>query len=127
MKRVRHIVLALVGCLASATLSAADLAGYWQHEEEPAWIEIRFEDGVGTGTVRRNDTYPDRVGRILLRALEAGEEADSWRGQVYAERFEEYKNAEISLPEPDQMQIRVKVGFMSRTITWTRAAALPAD
>jgi hypothetical protein len=60
----------------------------------------------------RNDEYPDRVGRVLLKDLAApGEEGGSWRGQVYAQRLEEYKDAEISLPKPDFMEIKVKVGF----------------
>ena len=68
------------------------------------------------------------MGRILLKDLKAREgEADRWNGQVYAERLEEYKDAEITLPEPDQMQIKVKVGFMSRTVNWTRVSGLPED
>jgi hypothetical protein len=39
----------------------------------------------------------------------------------------EYKDAEISLSEPDIMQFKVKVGFMSRTIEWMRVDAVPAE
>lgn len=126
MKLFRNVSLVAIGCLASSVVLAADLAGYWQVAEQPAWIEIRFENDSATGTVRRNDNKPDAVGRILLKDVVDDENnPGSWRGQIYAERLGEYKDAEISLPEPDHMQIKVNVGFMSRTVNWTRAAALP--
>ncbi len=121
------LLIAILWQLAPAAL-AADLSGFWQHEEQPAWIEIRFADGSGTGKVVRNDEYPDRVGRVVLKEISAdGNDGASWRGQVYAQRLQEFKDAEISLPEPDQMQIKVKVGFMSRTVTWKRVSEVAAD
>ena len=126
MKIFAKLVVAALGCLASSLLLAGDISGFWKNDESPAWIEIRFEGDTGTGTVRRNDEHPDRVGRMLLKDLVSdADQAGTWRGQIYAERFEEYKDAEISLPEADRMQIKVKVGFMSRTVEWTRAPDLP--
>ena len=128
MKVIRNVMLAAIGCFVCSAALADALAGYWKHAEEPAWIEIRFENGAGTGTVRRNDNKPEAVGRVLLKELVNDEgDASSWSGQIYAERFKEYKDAAITLTDPDHMQIRVKVGFMSRTVDWTRAPTLPAD
>ncbi len=128
MKFIGKALCLVAVSLAAPALFAADLAGYWKNDEQPAWIEIRFEDGRGTGTVARNDEHPDRVGRVLLKDVRADEEeSGSWKGQVYAERLEEYKDAGITLTDPDHMQIKVKVGFMSRTVTWTRAAGLPLE
>jgi hypothetical protein len=128
MRLIKQILLTLSVSLSAPLLLAGDLSGLWQHEELPAWIEVRFENGVGTGTVVRNDEYPDRVGRILLKDLSSeGGDGESWRGQVYAQRLEEYKDGEISLPEPDLMRVKVKVGFMSRTVEWKRVTALPGD
>jgi hypothetical protein len=122
------LLLVICASLLSPQLLAGDLSGFWQHEEQPAWIEVRFEEGVGTATVVRNDEYPDRVGRLLIKDLYAqGEAAGSWRGQVYAQRLEEYKDAEISLPKPDFMEIKVKVGFMSRTVKWKRVTEVPVE
>jgi hypothetical protein len=57
------------------------------------------------------------VGRILLKDVVSDEKKPGrWCGRVYAERLQEYKDAEITLPEPDRMQIKVKVGFESRTV-----------
>jgi hypothetical protein len=94
----------------------------WKNAEQPAWIEIEVSEGQGTGTVRRNDNKPEAVGRVLLKDVVAQEGSAGWVGQIYAEKLGEYKDATITLLEPDQMQIVVKVGFMSRTVNWTRAA-----
>ncbi len=122
---VRKLLVALA-ILSSPLVVAQDLAGLWKNKELPAWIEVRFDNGMGTGTVVRNDEYPDRVGRVLLKDLrpEAGETA-AWHGQIYADRLKDYTDALVALPEPDRMFIEVKVGFFSRTVEWTRVAGLP--
>ena len=48
-----------------------------------------------------------------------------WTGEVYAAALGKYKDAEITLVEPDVMRFKVKVGFISRSVTWQRIAALP--
>jgi len=121
-----RIPFTLIALLMAPMVMAEDIAGFWKHAEEPGWIEISLEDGVGKGVVVRNDVFPERVGRELLKDLRAdGKREDHWRGQVYAEKLGEYKDAEISLPESGQMEIKVKVGFMSRTLDWVRVDELP--
>ncbi len=119
-------VLLLVAMLVAPLAFADKISGFWKHAEEPGWIEIRLDEGKGT--VVRNDEFPERVGREVVKNLEAdGSKENLWHGQVYAEKLGEYKDAEISLPEPDRMQFKVKVGFLSRTIDWVRVEAMPAD
>ncbi|MFT5711409.1 MAG: hypothetical protein ACI8QT_002115 [Halioglobus sp.] len=123
-----RMLLTLVAVLSAPLASAADIAGIWKHSEQPAWIEIRMEDGAGAGVVVRNDVYPERVGREILKGLERDESEEGvWRGQVYAEALGEYKDAEVSLPEPGRMRFKVKVGFMSRTVKWLRVDEIPVE
>ena len=104
---------------------AGDLSGFWKFEGEPGWIEIRLDEG--RGIVVRNDKFPERVGRDLLKDLTADDGDDGqWKGQIYAEKLGEYKDAEISLAAPDRMKIKVKVGFMSRTVELERVEEVPA-
>ncbi len=119
-------LLVFVAVLSAPLASAGDIAGLWKYAEEPAWIEIQFEDGVGKGTVLRNDVYPERVGREILIALRAEEHEDAvWRGQVYVFRLEALKDVEISLDGPDLFRMKVKVGFISRTVDWIRVDEVP--
>ena len=41
----------------------------------------------GSGTVVRNDKFPERAGREILKGLAAGDaEAQTWRGLIYVEK-----------------------------------------
>jgi uncharacterized protein (DUF2147 family) len=103
---------------------SADISGIWKHEKNPAWIKIGLEEG--SGTVVRNDKYPDRVGRKILNDLEPDKSRqDLWHGVIYVEKLGEYKDVEVSLPEADRMLIKGKVGFMSRTVEWVRVDGIP--
>ena len=124
MKFSRIFVVAAF--LAAPSAFAGDISGFWKHAEEPGWIEINLDEGKGT--VVRNDKFPERVGREILKELVAKDpEQGLWKGQIYAEKLGEYKDAEITLAEPDRMAIKVKVGFMSRTVEWQRVDAVPAN
>ena len=124
MKFSRIFVVAAF--LAAPYAFAGDVSGFWKHADEPGWIEINLDEG--RGTVVRNDKFPDRVGREILKDLKVdGSEQGLWTGQIYAEKLGEYKDAEITLAEPDLMTIKVKVGFMSRTVEWQRVEAVPAN
>ena len=61
--------LIVISMLAAPLVCADDIAGFWKHSEEPGWIEIRLDEG--TGTVLRNDKFPERVGREILKDLTA--------------------------------------------------------
>ena len=123
---ISRTLLALAVLFLAPLVIAEDIDGFWKHSDEPGWIEIRLSEGKGT--VVRNDKFPERLGREIVKDLEADDsEENLWLGQVYAERLGEYRKAEISLPEPDRMEFKVKVGFMSRTVLWRRVASLPAE
>ena len=100
-----------------------ELAGYWQHESEPVWIEMQPE--TGQGVMLRNDNRPDRVGFLVVTDLEAGDEPNEWSAQVFAARFGEYRKATITLPADDRMVFTVKVGFMRRSVEWQRVSEVP--
>jgi uncharacterized protein (DUF2147 family) len=121
-----RVLLIFVAVLSAPLASAGGIAGIWKYAEEPAWIEIQFEDGVGKGTVVRNDVYPERVGREILIALRADEHEDAvWRGQVYVFRLGDLKDVEMSLDESGLLRMKVKVGFISRTVDWIRVDEVP--
>ena len=61
-----------------------------------------------------------------MKGLKADDsEENLWHCEIYAERLGEYREAEISLPEPGRMEFEIKVGFMSRRIEWVRAEEVP--
>ena len=100
-----------------------ELAGYWQHESEPVWIEMQPE--TGQGVMLRNDNRPDRAGFLVVTDLEASDEPNDWSAQVFAARLGEYRKAEITLAADDRMVFTVKVGFMRRSVEWLRVSEVP--
>ena len=120
-----RIILSIAVLLVAQLAAANDISGFWKHADEPGWIEIRLDEGKGT--VVRNDKFPERAGREILKGLAADDaEAETWRGQIYVEKLGEYKDAEITLADTERMKIKVKVGFMSRTLEWQRVEEVPA-
>ena len=99
------------------------LAGYWQHESDPVWIEMQPE--AGQGVMIRNDIRPDRLGFLVVIDLEASDDPNEWSAQVFAARLGEYRKAEIAVAADDRMVFTVKVGFMRRSVEWRRVSEVP--
>jgi len=128
MKMLKKFAVLSVFGLVMAHASAADLAGLWRHAEEPVWLEIAADGEVATGSIRRNDNKPELVGMTFLKEVKpAGNSGNQWVGQIYAQSMKEFKDAKINLKTAEQMQITVKAGFVSRTITWQRVDTLSED
>ena len=94
------------------------LAGYWQHESDPVWIEMQPESSQGV--MVRNDNRPDRVGFLVVTELETSDDHNAWSAQVFAARLGEYRKADITLSADDRMIFTVKVGFIRRSVEWRR-------
>ena len=117
------ILMILTAIFATPGNAEADLAGYWQHESEPVWIEMQPQ--AGQGVVLRNDNRPDRVGFLVVTDLAVSDEPGEWSAQVFAAQLGEYRNATITLVSDDLMAFTVKVGFIRRTVEWSRVPEVP--
>ena len=117
------ILLILSAMVALPGNAEAELAGYWQHESDPVWIEMQPDNGQGV--MVRNDNRPDRLGFLVVTDLEAGDNPNEWSAQVFAARLGEYRKAEITLAADDRMVFTVKVGFMRRSVEWRRVSEVP--
>ncbi|MDC3015278.1 hypothetical protein OA010_00535 [Luminiphilus sp.] len=117
------LLLMLSAMVALPGHSESELAGYWQHESEPVWIEMQPE--TGQGVMLRNDNRPDRVGFLVVTDLEASDEPNEWSAQVFAARLGEYRKADITLSSDGRMVFIVKVGFMRRSVEWQRVSEVP--
>ena len=121
--RPKQLLLMLTAMVALPGHAGDELAGYWQHESEPVWIEMQPE--TGQGVMLRNDNRPDRVGFLVVTDLEASDEPNEWSAQVFAARLGEYRNADITLSADGRMVFTVKVGFMRRSVEWQRVSEVP--
>ena len=117
------LLLMLSAMVTMRSNAETDLAGYWQHESDPLWIEMQPE--AGQGVMVRNDNRPDRLGFLVVTDLEAGDDPNAWSAQVFAARLDEYRKAEITLSADGRMVFTVKVGFMRRSVEWRRVSEVP--
>ena len=119
----RLLLLMLSSMFALPGRAESELAGYWQHESEPVWIEMQPE--TGQGVMLRNDNRPDRVGFLVVTDFEASDEPNEWSAQVFAARLGEYRKADITLSSDGRMVFSLKVGFMRRSVEWQRVSEVP--
>ena len=118
------LLFLMLGAIVALPGHAGDeLAGYWQHESDPVWIEMQPDNGQGV--MVRNDNRPDRLGFLVVTDLEASDDPNEWSAQVFAARLGEYRKAEITLAADDRMVFTVKVGFVRRSVKWRRVSEVP--
>tara|TARA_E500000178_G_scaffold247553_1_gene244157 strand:+ start:265 stop:642 length:378 start_codon:yes stop_codon:yes gene_type:complete len=115
--------LLLVLLLTSNVSIAADISGFWQHPKDPVWIEVSATEGVGIAL--RNDDDPATVGFEVLKDVTAGTKEGVWVGEVFVPQLGDYKRVEVTLPNDDTLKMKVKIGFLSRSLEWSRVASVP--
>ncbi len=109
--------------LLSATASANELIGYWQHESQPVIVEMLEQDGETIGIIRQQTERPEVIGRTLYQQLAYSKQDATWRGQIYVFRMKEFKDVTVELLSEEAFKMTVKVGFMSRSFTWKKVEA----
>lgn len=117
------VLLIASAMISKPSYASSGLSGYWRHESEPIWIEMQPDEGKGV--MLRNDNRPDRAGFLVVTDLEASDDPNEWSAQVFAAQLGEYRNAAITLLRDDLMAFTVKVGFIRRTVEWTRVKEVP--
>ena len=103
--------------------AAGDLNGIWQHPKDPVWLEVN--EAMGTGIAVRNDDDPSSVGFAVLKEVVTGPKEEQWSGQVYVPQLGDYKRVIVTLPNTSTLKMKVKIGFISRSVEWTRVASVP--
>ena len=109
--------------LVSSLCSAEGISGFWQHPKDPVWIEVTST--AGNGLAVRNDNDPSSIGFAVLKEVTVGEQKGRWTGQVFVPQLGSYKRVELSLPTADTLKMKVKIGFLTRSLEWTRVSVVP--
>ena len=102
---------------------ASNLSGFWQHPKDPVWLDVN--EALGTGIAVRNDDDPSSVGFAVLREVVAGPKQGQWSGQVYVPQLDAYKPVTVTLPDANTLKMKVKIGFINRSVEWTKVASVP--
>lgn len=131
LSKGRLTITLLLATLLSVLISSgvradgrSELDGYWQHPDDPVWIEINVASK--TGVAMRNDDQPDTVGFHVVRGLVESDKTGSWKGEVYVPQLDSYKNVSITMPEEQTLRMTVKFGFIRRSVEWSRVDSIGA-
>jgi uncharacterized protein (DUF2147 family) len=119
---LRSVVTATLvfACNVSA---ASNLSGFWQHPKDPVWLDVN--ETLGTGIAVRNDDDPSSVGFAVLKEVVAGPKRGQWSGQVYVPQLDAYKPVTVTLPDANTLKMKVKIGFINRSVEWTKVTSVP--
>ncbi len=123
---MKRVALLTALWLMASTASAFELEGLWKNAEDPLWIKITNTEGELIGTIVRNDKRAETVGRVMLKNVspKAGE-TGTYAGQVFVVRAGEFKRVAISAIDSNTMEFKVKVGFISGRVNWSRVEEVP--
>ena len=129
MNRIRSAAvvaasIALSSLIFTASAHTSAIDGFWQHPDDPVWIEVNV--AAGTGVAVRNDEQPETVGFHVVKGLIAGDKAGAWEGEVFVPQLNKYKNVGITLPDEQTLRMTVKFGFISRSVEWSRVDSIEA-
>ena len=119
---LKPIVAAVLSFVCNVS-AASDLNGFWQHPKEPVWLQVN--EAMGTGIAVRNDDDPSSVGFAVLKEVVRGPKEEQWSGQVYVPQLGDYKRVTVTLPNANSLKMKVKIGFISRSVEWTKVASVP--
>lgn len=118
MKNLKKIVATLaIGIVSLSSFAQQDLTGKWAVGQENTYVEIEQIKGVYSGKIIASDNPKAKIGRLIVKDVK--QTKNKWEGKVYAPKRQEWYDAELT-PKENVLEIKIKVGFFSRTMEWQR-------
>ncbi|HHP7242975.1 MAG TPA: hypothetical protein ACFCUD_14975 [Cyclobacteriaceae bacterium] len=94
------------------------IEGMWKMSENNTEIEIKKDGDVYTGTVVKSDVEK-AIGKEVLKGLV--KDGEEWKGKFYIVRRDRTTNATIKQIDTDNLEMEVKAGLISKTISMKRS------
>ncbi|QDO95245.1 DUF2147 domain-containing protein [Formosa sediminum] len=121
MKKIKStitvFVLLAVSLVSLASYAQQDIKGKWSFGEKNNVIEIEQHNGIYSGKIISSDNPNTQIGKLIVKEVQLIE--GKWQGKVYAPKREEWYDAEYT-PKDNLLEVKIKVGFFSKTIEWIR-------
>lgn len=114
---MKNIFILALSFFSFSALAQSDISGIWLTGEENTKIEISESDGVLTGKIHSSENPKAQVGNTMLKNLK--QKGNTWTGQLYAAKRDKWVDVTIT-PKSEALELKVKVGFVSRTIEWAK-------
>ena len=105
---------------ADVPLDTSKLEGQWKMSDKPIWVDINFTEEVGQGQIIRHENDPSAVGKLLLSSIVKSSDKNFWNGFIYVPQLSRVHPMKLSLVGSQEINIRVKVGFIKKTVILCR-------
>ena len=127
IQKPKLVTLGLLFLLLGAACSFADvpldtskLEGQWKMSDKPIWVDISFTEEVGQGQIIRHENDPLAVGKLLLSNIVKDSDKNFWNGFIYVPQLSRIHPMKLSHIDSQEINIRVKVGFIKKTVILNR-------
>lgn len=116
---MKKITFLLIFTILSSTYIVAQtpIDGVWNTGKDNTKINITEENSIWTGKTLSSDNENAKIGTVMLKDLE--KKGKTWHGKLFFAKKNVWYNVKIQ-PNGDQLELTIKVGFISKTITWER-------
>lgn len=116
---MKKITFLLIFTILSSTYMVAQtsIEGVWNTGKDNTKINIAEENSIWTGKTLSSDNEKVIAGKVMLKDLE--KKGKIWQGKLFFPKKKAWYNVKIKANE-EQLELTIKVGFMSKTIFWER-------
>jgi uncharacterized protein (DUF2147 family) len=114
------LLLGAACSFADVPLDNSKLEGQWKMSDKPIWVEISFTEEVGQGQIIRHENDPSAVGKLLLSSVVKDSDKNFWNGFIYVPQLSRIHPMKLSHIDSQEINIRVKVGFIKKTVVLYR-------
>ena len=114
------LLLGAACSFADVPLDNSKLEGQWKMSDKPIWVDISFTEEVGQGQIIRHENDPLAVGKLLLSNIVKDSDKNFWNGFIYVPQLSRIHPMKLSHIDSQEINIRVKVGFIKKTVVLYR-------
>ena len=114
------LMIAIKDVVADEGFNSLDFEGKWKLSDKPVWIDIDFVENLGAGKIYRHDEKASAVGQLLLSEITLDVGQSSGLGFIYVPQLGRNHPMKLKLSSPNSIEVKVKVGFIRKTVTLLR-------
>jgi uncharacterized protein (DUF2147 family) len=118
IKIVITVVLMTIFSITNYAQSPSDVAGEYIVGKQNTLVKIEQQEGIYIGEIISSDNPNAKIGKLMVKDLKQDKKGN-WKGKLYAPKRKEWYDAEF-IPKENTLDIKIKVGFFSKTIEWLR-------
>lgn len=114
---MKKILILIAVFFTTISINAQSIAGVWNIGEDNTKVEITETNGVFNGKILSSDNAKAKIGNPILKDVKFSK--GEWKGKMYAAKKGKWYDAVIK-EKGNQMDVSIKVGFMSKTLKWKK-------